>query len=63
MPKPTHILDLKLHESIKLEASGLYVTRVPGGWIYETHDENSCAMVFVPWDNSNEFIMTGTESC
>ena len=43
------IYDLKLHESLQIR-EGLYVFRVPGGWIYA---DQKTVPIFVPY--SNEF--------
>lgn len=50
------IYDMKLHE--RMNAGDLYVTRVPGGWIYETLEYNQdsdryfiSATTFVPFHN------------
>ena len=58
MPDKT-IYDLKLHEYIHTEGNNIYVTRVPGGWIYETinseinmgENNNIYRPVFVPFNN------------
>lgn len=48
------IYQLKLHETLKLPG-GDYVTRVPGGWIYDIpcggSDEMGYRPIFVPFDN------------
>lgn len=41
------IYDLKLHESIKVRGR-LWVSRVPGGWLYEYLGSTS---VFVPYND------------
>ena len=45
---------LELHAFIK--SSGFYITRVPGGWIYETYADGNgwcdiVTSVFVPFNN------------
>ena len=52
--KKTNVYDLELHEGIVIDQT-LHVTRVPGGWIYETpsNEEGFYTPVFVPY--SNEF--------
>jgi hypothetical protein len=51
------IYDLNLHESMYMdEKHPVYITRVPGGWIYwmqVTPDEGNDCAVFVPY--SDEF--------
>ena len=51
------IYDLKLHEGISINTDqAFYVTRVPGGWLYEIYNEDSGEghpPVFVPF--SREF--------
>ena len=42
------IYELSLHELIKVKWS-LYVTRVPGGWLYEGPDDTYAT--FVPFNN------------
>jgi hypothetical protein len=45
---------LNLHDSIKFSESGLYILRVPGGWIYLQDRANSMGtdlMCFVPFNN------------
>jgi len=43
------IYDLRLHEILRVDKS-VYVTRVPGGWIYHFWDflDKMDSMVFVP---------------
>lgn len=52
---------MKLHDCISTtpDHSGLfYITRVPGGWIYERrHNSIIISSTFVPWDN--EFQTNG----
>lgn len=40
-PKEKTIWDLKLHESINIEEHDDWVTRVPGGWLYRTHNTST----------------------
>jgi hypothetical protein len=47
------IYQLKLHETIQITEC-LYITRVPGGWLYRRADPNegcSDQTVFVPFNN------------
>ena len=43
------IYELALHETIKIHA-GYWVTRVPGGWLYENEGEG-ITPTFVPFNN------------
>lgn len=46
-----NIYNLELHE-VTVITNGLHVTRVPGGWIYESFiDEVSISSTFVPFNN------------
>ncbi len=47
------IYDLKLHEQLKISTC-IYVTRVPGGWLYDYYEDGQKTACFVPY--SNEFI-------
>lgn len=50
------IYDLKLHEHTYIDSTGIWVVRVPGGWIYNLQisvDEGTDTTVFVPY--STEF--------
>lgn len=46
-PHSKTIWDLNIHESIKIE-NDLWVTHVPGGWLYET-GRHEGSYTFVPW--------------
>ena len=50
--KELNIYQMKLHQQEKVH-DGLMVTRVPGGWIYETPDASGqyWSSCFVPFDN------------
>ena len=52
-PVDKSIYALSLHESTKIQGHSIYVTRVPGGWIYELYDTDTTTMnsVFVPFNN------------
>ena len=58
------IYDLKLHEGIMLPF-GVYVMRVPGGWLYNClntnldHFQNG---IFIPFDNDCQIKMMMEES-
>jgi hypothetical protein len=45
------VYGLELHETAKVVSisTTLYVTRVPGGWIYETQNEIGYNATFVPF--------------
>lgn len=47
------IYELNLHEAINESDGSLIITRVPGGWMYET----STAEAYVPYNN--EFQVAG----
>ena len=45
------IYELELHESLQIKGGvnsfvKFYITRVPGGWIYETGEDQ---LIFIPW--------------
>jgi hypothetical protein len=44
------IYDLELHETIYLDGKSIYVTRVPGGWLYKFIEETNIS-IFVPFNN------------
>ena len=49
--KEKSIYDLKLHEETGITRY-LYVTRVPGGWIYTIYEfDNFVSQLFVPFNN------------
>jgi hypothetical protein len=57
-----NIYDMKLHEVMSVGnfyLTNIYITRVPGGWIYsDTYNEKPTS-VFVPFNN--EFMENGEE--
>ena len=46
----TDIYNLELHQFGKIPG-GFYVTRVPGGWIYQDITDDNGGGIFVPWNN------------
>ena len=51
------LYEMKLHECIKSDkCGGVWITRVPGGWIYMDIINETPASVFVPFNN--EFMET-----
>lgn len=48
MSEDKTMYELMLNESIYIE--GYRITRVPGGWIYQTQSPTSIGMVFVPYN-------------
>jgi hypothetical protein len=42
-----NIYDMKLHDAIEIARGITYVVRVPGGWLYTSHNTS----VFVPYHN------------
>ena len=53
--KEKTIYNLKLHEGILIDPH-IYITRVPGGWLYDVGEEENIFVVFVPFDD--EFMKT-----
>ena len=56
MSETKTVYELELHESVQIRSSAgnfikFYITRVPGGWIYETSEDQ---LVFVPWKRDIE---------
>lgn len=49
----TSIFDLELHKTISV-SHGLSVTRVPGGWLYETRKGKESGVCFVPYVTEHE---------